>query len=129
MAQTIPNPEPDGTRPVPHLDCERLYRVAVEFQAIAARLLSNRRVGALRDQLDRASVSTVLCIAEGAGRRTTRDKAHFFTIARGSASECAAVLELLLARGLLSAADYRHGRGLLVRVVQVLTRLIARHAA
>ena len=130
MAQTIPNPEPAGTRP--HLDCERLdcYRVAVEFQVLAARLVASRRVGAtLRDQLDRASVSIVLRIAEGAGRRFARDKANFFTIARGSATECAAVLDLLLARGLVSPADHRHGRGLLVRIVQMLTRLIARHTS
>jgi len=132
MAQTIPNPEPAGARSVPHLDCERLdcYRVAVEFQTIAARLVSNRRVGAtLRDQLDRASVSIVLNIAEGAGRRFARDKAHFFTIARGSATECAAVLDLLLARGLVSSTDHRRGRGLLIRIVQMLKRLVARHAS
>ena len=127
MAQTIPNA--DAARPAPHLDCERLdcYRVAVEFQTVAARLVSNRRVGALREQLDRASVSIVLNIAEGVGRRFARDRANFFTIARGSATECAAVLDLLEARGLLSSADHRHGRGLLVRVVQMLTRLTLRH--
>jgi four helix bundle protein len=132
MAQAIPNPGPAGVRPVPHLDCERLdcYRVAVEFQTIAARLCSSRRIGVtLRDQLDRASVSIVLCIAEGAGRRTSADKANFFTIARGSSTECAAILDLLLARGLLSPADHRRGRGLVVRIVQMLTRLIARHAS
>jgi four helix bundle protein len=131
MAQTIPNPGPVGVGPAPHLDCERLdcYRVAVEFQTIAARLVPNRRVGALRDQLDRASVSIVLNIAEGAGRRLSRDKANYFTIARGSATECAAVLDLLLARGLLTPAQHRHGRGLLVRIVQMLTRLIARHVS
>jgi four helix bundle protein len=130
MTQTIPFPEPDA---VPDgsafLDCERLdaYRVAIEFQKTAAGICSNRRMGAtLRDQLDRASVSIVLCIAEGAGRRTARDKAHFFTIARGSATECAAVLDLLEARGLLSASARRHGRGLLIRIVQMLTRLISR---
>ena len=132
MAQTIPNPGPAGPRPAPHLDCERLdcYRVAVEFQMLAARLVASRRVGAtLRDQLDRASVSIVLCIAEGAGRRFARDKANFFTIARGSAFECAAVLDLLLARGFVSPADHRLGRGLLVRIVPLLTRLIARHSS
>jgi four helix bundle protein len=130
MAQTIPNPGPAGARPAPHLDCERLdcYRVAIEFQMLAARLVASRRLGAtLRDQLDRASVSIVLCIAEGAGRRFARDKANFFTVARGSATECAAVLDLLLARGLVSPADHRHGRGLLIRIVQMLTRLTARH--
>ena len=43
-------------------DCERLdvYRVAVEFQLLAASICSGRRLGALRDQLDRARVSIVL---------------------------------------------------------------------
>ena len=134
MTQTIsiadPGPTP-GAAELPFLDCERLdvYRVAVEFQTIAAGLCSRGRVGALRDQLDRASVSIVLNIAEGAGRRTRADKAHFFTIARGSATECAAVLDLLSARGLVSPADHRHGRDRLVRIVQMLTRLMARHAS
>jgi four helix bundle protein len=128
MAQTIPNPEPAGTAPAPYLDCERLdcYRVAVEFQVVAARIAAGRSLGALRDQLDRASVSTVLNVAEGAGRRTLPDKARFYSIARGSATECAAILDLLLARGLVTAAHHRHGRGLLVRVVQMLTSLIER---
>lgn len=123
MEQTIPDPDA-----APYLDCERLdcFRVAVEFQTLAAGLCSQRRLGALRDQLDRASISIVLNIAEGAGRRTPADKAHFLTIARGSTTECAAVLELLAARGLLAAPAHRHARGMLVRIVQMLTRLIER---
>jgi hypothetical protein len=73
-------------------DCERLdaYRVAVEFQLVAASIVSGRKLGALRDQLDRASVSIVLNIAEGSGRFTPAEKAHFYLIARGSAMECRA---------------------------------------
>jgi four helix bundle protein len=130
VAQTIPNAQPVGAPLTPYLDAERLdcYRLAVEFQTFAAGIASSRRVSAtLRDQLDRASVSAVLCIAEGAGRRTSPDKAHFFTIARGSAAECAAVLDLLVARGLIAPAWHRHGRGLVVRIVQMTSRLIARH--
>lgn len=131
MTQTIANPGA-GHRSVPgtvHLDCERLdcFHVAVEFQTMAAELCS-RRLGALRDQLDRASVSIALNIAEGAGRRAPADKAHFFAIARGSAAECAAVLELLAARGLLEPRVHHQGRSLLVRIVQMLTRLIERQA-
>jgi four helix bundle protein len=124
-----PEPRTRG-RPPAYLDCERLdcYRVAVEFQAVAARIVSYGRLGALRDQLDRASVSIVLNFAEGAGRRTLPDKSRFYTIARGSATECAAILDLLLARGLVSPADHRHGRGLLIRVIQMLTRLVQRDA-
>ena len=131
MAQTITVPDPSSNAAGgPHLDCERLdcFRVAVEFLALAAGLCAQRRLGALRDQLDRASVSIALNIAEGAGRRTPAEKAHFFTIARGSATECAAVLQLLVARGLLGPASHRHGRGLLIRIVQMVTRLIERQA-
>ena len=76
-----------------------------------------------------ARVCIVLNIADAAGRRTARDKAHFFAIARGSAAECAAILDLLHARGLVTPAVHRHGRGLLIRVVQMLTRLTERQAA
>jgi hypothetical protein len=43
-----------------------------------------------------------------------------------SAMECAAVLDLALARGLVSGPTYRHGRGLLTRIVQMLTKLARR---
>jgi four helix bundle protein len=124
MTQTTPVHAP-GTNA--YLDCERLdcYRVAVEFQVLAAVLCRIPRLGSLREQLDRASVSIVLNLAEGAGRASGADKAHFFTIARGSATECAAVVDLLLARGSIGPSDHRHARGLLVRIVQMLTRLAA----
>ena len=111
----------------PRLDAEKLdcYHVALEFQALAAGLLpGSERV--LRDQLERASVSIVLCIAEGAGRRSRRDKARFYTMARGSAMECAAVLDLVALRSLASTQACRRGRSLLVRIIQMLTKLQAR---
>ena len=131
MAQTIPNPNARrDSGATQFLDCERLdcFHVAVEFQVLAAELATRGRLGALRDQLDRASVSIVLNIAEGAGRRAPADKAHFFAIARGSATECSGALQLILARGLVAAQAYRHGRALLIRIVQMLTRLIERQA-
>lgn len=127
MTETITAPDPAPASPSAYLDCERLdcFRVAVEFQTLAAGFRA-RGLGELRSQLDRASVSIALNIAEGAGRRTAADKAHFFTIARGSATESAAALELLAARGLLAPEVHRHGRGLLIRIIQMLTRLIDR---
>ena len=113
------------------LDAEKLdaYRVALEFQALASQLLAKRGYAELRDQLDRASISIVLNIAEGCGRRSPADKARFYSMARGSATECAAVLDLLAARGLVDARLRNRARSLLVRVVQMLSRLIARMAA
>lgn len=110
----------------PLLDAEKLdaYRVALEFQTLIAVLVPRRGCASLRDQLERASSSVTLNLAEGAGRRAPADKAHFYAMARGSAMESAAVLDVLLARGLADAAVARRGRGLLVRVVQMLTKLI-----
>jgi four helix bundle protein len=120
--------DPAGCEPPadePRFDAEKLdvYRVALDFQALAAELLPRRGQSVLRDQLDRASVSIALNIAEAAGRFSAPDKARFYGIARGSATECAAVLDVLLARGLTSASTYRRARGLLLRVVQMLTKL------
>ena len=87
------------------LDAEKLdcYRLAVEFQALAGGLVPKRSgLSGLRDQLDRASVSIVLNIAEGAGRFSPADKARFYAIARGSATECAAIVDIALGRGLAS---------------------------
>jgi hypothetical protein len=55
-------------------------------------------------------------------------KARFHAIARGSATECAASADVLLSRGLAPAAACCHARSLLVRIVQMLSRLIARMA-
>ena len=110
------------------LDADRLevYGVAREFDALAVRVLPRRGCASLRDQLERASASIVLNIAEGAGRFARPEKAHFYLIARGSAMECAGALDIALSRGLLGAPAHRHGRGLLARIIQMLTRLAIR---
>jgi four helix bundle protein len=127
MAQTAQTLAPAADA---HLEIERLdvYRVAQEFVAFVGPLLTVRQLGALRDQLERASSSIVSNLAEGAGRRSSADKGGFYVIARGSAMECAAILDILAGRGVLSAEAHRRGRGLLIRCVQMLTKLIGRFA-
>ena len=49
----------------------------------------------IKDQWKRASLSILLNLAEGTGRMAAQDKKHFYTIARGSVFECAAILDLL----------------------------------
>ncbi len=110
------------TLDVEKLDC---FRVAIEFQALAAGLLP-KGCGALRDQLDRASVSIALNLSEGAGCRSPRLKARYYQIARGSASECAAVLAIAAARRLADVEACTRARGLVVRIVQMLTKLECR---
>jgi four helix bundle protein len=57
-----------------------------------------RETYGLANQIRRAAVSIGCNISEGFGRRTPRDKAHFYTIAYGSAEEIKHCL--LIARGL-----------------------------
>jgi four helix bundle protein len=128
-----PGPAPDASAPqlfagAALLDAEKLdaYRVALEFQAMAGQLVPKRGCSELRDQLERASISIVLNIAEGCGRTSPADKARFYAIARGSATECAAVLDVLWARALVDPRLRTRVRSLLVRVVQMLTKLQGR---
>jgi four helix bundle protein len=104
-------------------------RVARAFQALVPSLVPRRGYAGLRDQLDRASASILLNIAEGCGRFSRSDKAHFYLIARASAMECAAALDELLCRDVLPPAAHRHAHGLPVRVTQMLTRLVRRMQA
>ena len=108
----------------PVLDAERLevYHVAVEFQAVAAQL-ALRCDSVTRDQLRRASLSVVLCIAEGAGQNSRAQKRRLYGIARGSAMECAALLDVLRVRAAAEPSECLRGRALVIRVVQMLTRL------
>jgi four helix bundle protein len=99
-----------------------VYRVALELQSQAS-VLALRADAVVRDQLRRASLSIVLNIAEGAGQRSRPQKRHLYSIARGSAMESAAVLDVLRGTGVASPSEHRAARGLAVRIVQMLTRL------
>ena len=48
----------------------------------------------LYDQLQRASSSIVLNLAEGSAKRTMRDRRRFYNIAYGSLRECQAIIDL-----------------------------------
>jgi len=66
----------------------------------------------VRDQLDRASLSALLNTAEGNGRRQRPQRAKFFDDARGSATECAACLDALVAKGACEVSRIADGKGL-----------------
>lgn len=106
------------------LDAERLdvYGVALEFQSLAS-VLALRADAVVRDRLRRASLSVVLNIAEGAGQRSRAQKRHHYAIARGSAMESAAILDVLRGHGVASHLEWRQARSLVVRSVQMLTKL------
>jgi hypothetical protein len=62
------------------LDASKLhcYQVALELHSLCSTLVASFSNRIVRDQLERASLSVVLNIAEGGGRRSRRDKARFY---------------------------------------------------
>ena len=109
-----------------HFDFERLdvYRIAREHLALVARTAIPLR---LRDNLDRATDSILLNIAEGMGKpRGSRDRAKFFRIALGSAKECACAWDVLSVRRRVDDSPARQARELLLRVVAMLTAMTYR---
>jgi len=77
----------------------------------------------LADQLRRASSSVPANIAEGAGELTKRDKARFYRIARRSATECAAHLDVCRTLERTDSSRYDACRSLLLRIVAMLVRM------
>lgn len=78
----------------------------------------------LRDQLLRASSSVVLNVAEGFGSSSRGVKRRHYEIARGSATECIAILDLASAIGGVNGIS--EARGLFNRVAMMLAKLAAR---
>ena len=95
------------------------------FLALAAQLVfaTPPGLGSLREQLRRASLSIPLNIAEGYGKRGTKDRARFYDIARGSAHECGAILDAAKVLSGIKESDYREGKVLLHRLVSMLVKL------
>jgi four helix bundle protein len=99
---------------------ERLiaYQRAIAFVAWTQTILEllPAKVSA-RDQLDRASTSIPLNLAEGNGKFSVKDRARFWQIAHGSAVECAAILDVIVARGLQRQEEILAGKRLLSEIV------------
>ena len=104
----------------------KVYQESVAFVAWADGLLQRcPDKAAVKDQLDRAATSILLNIAEGNGKWSSRDRCRFLEIARGSAVECAACLDVLVAKQRLTAADVEPGKKQLHGIVSMLCGLIA----
>jgi four helix bundle protein len=112
-------------------DHEKLdvYQVAIDFVSRANDIVEAlpRGRGYLADQLQRAALSIVLNIAEGAGKFSANDKASFYARARGSTTESAAVLDVCERLGLLESANCAENKAILERLAQMLTKLIKAH--
>ena len=109
------------------LDHEKLevYQASLEFITWTISFLDRLPGSAsVRNQLDRASTSVPLNIAEGNGKFTSPDRCRFFDNARGSALESGACLDVIVAKRFVSADEIQPGKAMLVKIVSMLFGLI-----
>ena len=108
-------------------DHEKLnvYQAAIQFVAWSSELLVRiPKTAAIHNQLDRASTSIPLNIAEGNGKHTSADRCRFFDMARGSALESAACLDVLVAKSMMEKSQMLIGKEMLLEIVSMLVGLI-----
>lgn len=109
------------------LDHEKLtvYQVSIEFVVLADEIIEHLPRGRayLSDQLQRAALSILLNIAEGAGEYAIDEKARFYRMAKRSATECAGVLDVCLRLRLIEENRYVKGRELLINIVSMLVKM------
>jgi len=100
-----------------------VYCCAIELVAEALKICKKLPKGysPLADQLQRAAFSVPLNIAEGVGKTKLADQARYHAIARGSAMECGAAIDvaaLLIQEPSISAA-----KDLVKRIVMMLSKM------
>lgn len=96
---------------------KRLYELTSGFP-------KDERFG-LVDQIRRAGVSVMSNLAEGCGRTSSRDQAHFSQMAFGSLLELDAQLQLSVDLGFLSALEYEGIRPTILGIVKKVSALRA----
>ena len=99
-------------------DHEKLnvYGKTLEFIAWVTTILERvPKAMAVHNQLDRSSTSIPLNIAEGTGKFTAADRCRYYDSARGSALECAASLDVLVAKRVLQPNEITEGKSCCAR--------------
>ncbi len=81
---------------------------------------------ALCDQLRRAVISVPSNIAEGSGRQSEKDQAHFYTIAYGSLMETLSQLDVACDLGYLTQEEFSKFEILINEEAKMLSGLIAK---
>ena len=111
-----------------YFDHEKLdvYKIAFKFVMATEAIINQFPKGRayLIDQLQRASSSVLLNIAEGAGEFSENEKIRFYRMARRSATECSSILDICKGLNFLEEESYLAIRGLLLRIVAMLTKLV-----
>ena len=102
-----------------------VYQRALEFATWSQDLIESiTKKTSPRDHLERAGNSIALNIAEENGKFSQKERARFFQIARGSALESAACLDLLVARRCCNTDAIASGKAILEEIVKMLFKML-----
>jgi len=110
-----------------YFDHEKLkvYQASLEFISWLETIFPkiDKNISA-RNQLERASTSIPLNIAEGNRKYTANDRCKYFDIVRGSALESASCLDVLVCKKKLTEEEIVFGKVILRDIVSLLIGLI-----
>ena len=110
-----------------YFDHEKLkvYHNALQFIEYVHEICSKMDYHSdVRNQLERASNSIVLNIAEGNGKYYPKDKCRYFDISIGSSFECSACLDILLRKKVITEVQLNNGKEQLKEIVAMPVGLI-----
>ena len=105
-----------------------VWQKSMQFSKVVyslVKLIPEIEKDALSDQIRRAVASIPSNIAEGCGRATNRDYAHFLSIARGSLYETMTQLELAQSLGYVGSIN--DAERLAIEISRMLTSLMKKY--
>lgn len=118
-------PSPMNHQPAfPHekLEVWQLAKTLAKVYGLTAHYPQEERFG-LANQLRRAAVSVMSNLAEGTGRTSPRDQAHFSQLAFGSLLELDAQLQLSVDLKFIPASGYQGMRATMLSLIKMISAL------
>ena len=102
-----------------------VYKVSLDFLTLSEEIISQliKHKGNISDQLHRAATSIILNIAEGAGEFAKVEKKRFYRMAKRSACECAAIMDICKNLDSISEENYQESKELLFRITSMLVKM------
>ncbi len=102
-----------------------VYRKSIELLAMVYQIIERlpRGHATLSDQLKRSVLSVCLNIAEASGRVSVSEKRQHFTIARGSALESFAAIEVCRVINIIDESSFVLAKDLLEEIIAILSVL------
>lgn len=103
---------------------QRAITWASDIIDVVEKLKTDRKHYRLIEQLEAASASVAMNIAEGKGRYSRKEFAQFLYVARGSLYEAVTLLEILLRQGWIESATFQKIKTDATEIAKMLNGLI-----